>query len=127
MNKRVIEMHGLWAGYNHEMVLQDIDFTAYGKVRVKDSTCFQLPDNMEWKYKGSGGASSKASVRLQFEYNLKNGAILDLSIHPFNVQDMANANESISSIDTGDPVIRDLGYVKSITLKKYKNSNRLTT
>lgn len=89
-----------------------ISFTKYGKVRIKDSTSFQLPENMKDKYKGSGGASSNASIRIQFEYDLKEGSIIELSIHPFNVQDMTNAGETINSIEPGDLVIRDLGYIK---------------
>jgi len=31
MNKTVIEVRSLWAGYDHDTVLQDVDFTAYAQ------------------------------------------------------------------------------------------------
>lgn len=100
-----------------------INFTKYGKVRIKDSTCFQLPEAMKDKYLGSGGASSKASIRLQFEYDIKNGAILDLDITPFNVQDITNATNTIENIGRNDLVIRDLGYIKIGNLKKIQEQS----
>ena len=35
----------------------------FTEVRVKDSTCFQIPFDMAVKYPGSGGASSSACIR----------------------------------------------------------------
>ena len=89
-----------------------IDFTKYDKVRIKDSTSFQLPENMKDKYPGSGGSSSKAGIRIQFEYDLKNGEILDLSLYPMTIPDMANAKETIDNINPNDLIVRDLGYIK---------------
>lgn len=89
-----------------------IDFTKYEKVRIKDSTSFQLPENMKDKYPGIGGSSSKAGIRIQFEYDLKNGEILDLSLHPITMLDMANAKETLNNINSNDLIIRDLGYIK---------------
>ncbi len=88
-----------------------IDFTKYDKVRIKDSTAFQLPESMQDKYPGSGGSGSKASIRIQFEYDLKTGEILDLNLYAFNNQDAKNAKETISDIKSNELVIRDLAYV----------------
>lgn len=88
-----------------------LDFTQYNKVRIKDSTSFQLPEFMQDKYPGSGGSGSKASIRIQFEYDLKTGKILDLSLHAFNDQDSSNAKMTVHEIEHNDLVIRDLGYV----------------
>lgn len=89
-----------------------IDFTEFEKVRIKDSTSFQLPENMKDKYPGSGGSASKAAVRIQFEHDLKNGEVLDLGLHPFTTQDMTNAKENINDIKPNELIMRDLGYIK---------------
>lgn len=89
-----------------------LDFTKYTKVRIKDSTSFQLPENMAVKYKGSGGSGSGVAIRIQFEYDLKSGEILDLNLFPFVVQDMTNAKDTIGNICDNELLIRDLGYIK---------------
>ena len=56
------------------------DFT---EVRVKDSTCFQVPFDMAAKYPGSGGASSTACIRIQFEYDEKQKEKIDLILEKY--------------------------------------------
>jgi hypothetical protein len=84
---------------------------AFESVKIKDSTCFQLPESMVEKYAGSGGSASKAQIRIQFEYDCKTGKIYDLSLHAFNEQDTTNAIATTSSIQKNDLIIRDLGYI----------------
>jgi hypothetical protein len=93
------------------------DFT---EVRVKDSTCFQIPVDMAAKYPGSGGASSTACIRIQFEYNVKTGKILDLSLHPFIKQDSGNAVETIGDIAPNVLIIRDLAYISVKSIRGIK-------
>jgi hypothetical protein len=109
-----------------------IDFTKYEKVRIKDSTAFQLPEPMQNNYPGSGGSGSKAGARIQFEYDLKAGKILDLSLHPYNIQDTKNAKDTIDDINTNELIIRDLAYTAIPNLKKIEAKgsfylNRLNT
>jgi len=111
---------------------KSIAFTQYEKVRIKDSTCFQLPELMRDKYPGSGGSGSGASIRIQFEYDLKTGEILDLSLNAFNKQDSIDAKETINEIQENDLVIRDLAYtaiknLQEIERKKAFYLNRLNT
>jgi len=95
-----------------------IDFTEYEKVRIKDSTSFQLPESMKDKYPGSGGSGSKASIRIQFEYDLKDGKILDLNLYPYNNQDSKNAKETIDNIGENELIIRYLAYTAISNLTK---------
>lgn len=92
----------------------------FTEVRVKDSTCFQIPMDMASKYPGSGGASSTACIRIQFEYDVKTGKILDLSLHPFVKQDLTNAVETIGDIAPGVLTIRDLGYISVKSIRGIK-------
>ncbi len=89
----------------------DIDFTSYNRVLIKDATSFQLPKEMEEKYRGTGGSASPSCIKIQFEYNLKSGEITDLSLHSYTEQDSTNARETIDNVQNGDLIIRDLGYV----------------
>nr|NQU91544.1 IS4 family transposase [Bacteroidota bacterium] len=87
-------------------------FPQFTQLKLKDSTSFQLPEDMAEKYPGSGGNGSKAAIRIQFEYDFKTGGISDLSLHPFNEQDLTDAAQTISSIQPGELLLRDLGYSK---------------
>jgi len=89
-----------------------------GSVRIKDSTSFQLPKNMEEYYPGSGGSGSKACIRIQFEYDLIKGEIVDLSLHAYNDPDISNASETVDNINCNDLIIRDLGYIRTDVLSK---------
>ena len=86
-------------------------FKNFRTVKIKDSTCFQLPEAFASIYPGSGGAASKAMIRIQFEYDFKSGTVYDLSAHAFNDQDQTDSQETLSGIQGGDLLIRDLGYV----------------
>jgi Transposase DDE domain len=90
----------------------DISFlSAFKSVRIKDSTSFQLPSELAHLYPGSGGAGSKASVRIQFEFDFKTGRVYDLTFGPFNVSDQTDATRTINNVEPDDLVIRDLGYI----------------
>ncbi|MDR1883688.1 MAG: hypothetical protein LBR26_13030, partial [Prevotella sp.] len=51
----------------------------FNDIRIKDSTKFKVPDNMQENFKGNGG--SAAGVCIRYEYDLKTGKILDLSVY----------------------------------------------
>ena len=102
---------------NHD---EKIDFTDFEKILIKDSTSFQLPENMAEKFAGSGGSASNAAIRIQFEYDLKSEQIIDLSLHPFKTQDMTDAGLTLSNIKPNELIIRDLGYIKIDYLRQIK-------
>ena len=82
----------------------------FDSVKLKDSTRFQLPQNLKDAYPGNRGHGCEAGMHIQFEFDLKSGQICD--INPTNAlrQDQADANETIDDITAGSLVIRDLGY-----------------
>jgi hypothetical protein len=53
-------------------------FSNYRSIRIKDSTSFQLPENLAEFFPGNGGNSSDAVARIQYEFDLKNGKILEM-------------------------------------------------
>jgi len=90
------------------------------RILLKDSVCFQLDESFADKYPGSGGSASKAAVRIQFEYDLLNGKINDLSLNPYTRQDATDSLETIDLTQEGDLIIRDLAYMSINVLKKIK-------
>ena len=100
-----------------------IDFLTYDKVRIKDSTSFQLPENMVVKYKGCGGSGSKSTLRIQFEYDLKGSEILDISLFAYVNQDATNAKETVNNINPNELIIRDLAYISIPVLQKIEQKD----
>ena len=78
---------------------------------IKDSFCFQVDESLVTDYPGSGGSGSKANVRVQFEYDLLNGKIVDLNLNAFNDQDAKNSSATLHLIEEGDLIVRDLAYM----------------
>ncbi|MFZ2634701.1 MAG: IS4 family transposase [Desulfosalsimonadaceae bacterium] len=89
----------------------------FNRILIKDSTCFQIDESLREYYPGSGGSGSKASVRIQFEYDLLSGSINDLSVNAFNEQDAKNSLATIELTREGDLIIRDLAYMGINVLK----------
>lgn len=67
-------------------------------------------------YPGSGGSGSKASVRIQFEYDILCGNINDLSVNAFNDQDAKDSIATLELVEKGDLIIRDLAYTSLTVL-----------
>jgi hypothetical protein len=84
----------------------------FNKVRIKDSTRFNVPDRLREHFKGSGGGkgTSNACVCIQYEYDARSGKILDLNVTAGTRNDATDACETKAEIDEGDLVLRDLGY-----------------
>jgi hypothetical protein len=80
-------------------------------IRIKDATSFQLSEDLQEVYPGSGGRTSKACLKTQFEYDLKSGKVLELSVGPYTTSDLTNSYQTIESINEQDLLIRDLGYI----------------
>ena len=88
-----------------------MNLAGINRILIKDSVCFQVDESLLKAYPGSGGSGSKASVRIQFEYDLLGGKINDLSLNAFNDQDATDAIATVELLKTGDLIIRDLAYV----------------
>jgi hypothetical protein len=95
-----------------------IKYDMYKRVLVKDSTCFQLPEKLRKQYPGSGGKDTGAAARIQFEYDILSGSIVDLNITAFNRQDATDSTETLNLIREGDLVIRDIAYMHKHALIK---------
>ncbi len=90
---------------------KELDIHSVKRLLIKDSTSFQLDESLSDVYPGSGGSGSKAAIRFQFEFDYQQRKITDISLHPFNNQDIKNAMGTLNKIEKGDLIIRDLGYI----------------
>ena len=98
----------------------DPDFLKnFARIRIKDSTRFDLPERLKDKFPGFGGKiTSEAGTSIQYEFDIKNGKMLDLDITSARRTDYQDAQEKVSDVKKGDLVIRDLGYFSSNVLKQ---------
>ena len=98
---------------NHQLSAKKIFLNCleFKRVLIKDSVCFQVDESLAKYYPGSGGSGSKANVRIQFEYDLLGGKIVDLSLNAFNEQDAKNSVLTLDVVNDGDLIIRDLAYM----------------
>jgi hypothetical protein len=82
----------------------------FNRVRVKDSTKFDIHEQLREWLPGFGGSASAASACIQYEFDLKSGRWIDLALTPGNVPDSKDAQAKSGDIQKGDLIIRDLGY-----------------
>lgn len=96
----------------------------FNYVRIKDSTKFNVDSRLEKQFQGSGGnGTRKACVCIQYEYDIKSGKILDLSITSGVINDASNAKMTMHNISARDLVIRDLGYYNLNVLLSFDKNN----
>lgn len=82
----------------------------FSRIRILDSTTFQLPDVFSSYYLGSGGCSHTSGVKIQLEYDLHSGRFLNLYTGHGKENDKTYGTECLHSIEPKDLFIRDLGY-----------------
>ena len=90
----------------------------FTSIKIKDSTRFQVPENLKVQYPGYGGAASKAGVHIQFEFDLVGGKICDLHVTHALQQDSTDGFETVEMIEPGSLLLRDLGYFNMNTLEQ---------
>jgi hypothetical protein len=75
------------------------------RIRILDSTTFQVPDSLAEHYPGSGGCSHTAGVKIQLEYDLHSGQFLNLDVGAGEKNDKTFGTSCLSTLGAGD-----LGY-----------------
>jgi hypothetical protein len=83
----------------------------FNRVLVKDGTRFDLPEAFATYFKGFGGkCTSNSAICIQLEYDLKTGTIVEFKLTSANIPDSKDAQLTMDDIQTGDLILRDLGY-----------------
>ena len=114
MNDRAVGfVRGLLEKQLRNQVSENLDvglMKQFNRVLIKDSTKFDIHEQLEEWFPGFGGSASSASACIQYEFDLKSGQIIDLDLTPGNRPDARDAQEKTGKIQKNDLSIRDLGY-----------------
>lgn len=84
------------------------------RIRILDSTTFELPGTYGDDYKGF----SKSGVKIQLEYDLLNGEFLHLDVQNGRDNDANYAKAIQDTVKANDLFLRDLGYFSVDLLKQ---------
>ncbi|MEJ9268999.1 IS4 family transposase, partial [Bacillus thuringiensis] len=84
--------------------------SVFKRIRILDSTAFQLLDPFSFVYPGAGGCSHTAGVKIQLEYDLLSGQFLHIHTGPGKQHDRTYGSLCVPTVTTNDLCIRDLGY-----------------
>jgi hypothetical protein len=82
----------------------------FTRIRILDSTSFQLPPSYASTYRGNGGGSSEAGVKIQLEYDLLSGEFMELEVAHGVSNDAKYGQLRTQTLEAGDLALRDLGY-----------------
>ena len=82
----------------------------FKRIRILDSTAFQVPESYKDIYPGSGGCSQASGVKIQLEYELKSGNLLNVQVGAGSGSDNTFGSKIRETIKAGDLILRDLGY-----------------
>lgn len=104
---------------NDHPLLQNMLFS---KIKSVDSTNIQLPANLASTYKGSGGDSSAAAIKIQLEYEILSGKFMVCQLYNGTTSDTAYLPFSEERIEKGELHLKDLGYFKAEHLNKINQS-----
>ena len=84
--------------------------SVFKRIRILDSTAFQLPDVFSSVYPGAGGCSHTAGMKIQLEYDLLSGQFLHIHTGPGKQHDRTYGSLCVPTVTANDLCIRDLGY-----------------
>ncbi|MDA1532235.1 MULTISPECIES: IS4 family transposase [unclassified Bacillus cereus group] len=84
--------------------------SAFKRIRILDSTAFQLPNSFSSVYPGAGGCSHTAGLKIQLEYDLLSGQFLHIHTGPGKQHDRTYGSLCVPTVKENDLCIRDLGY-----------------
>lgn len=82
----------------------------FNRIRIVDSTAFQVPEIYKSVYPGSGGSSQPSGIKIQLEYELKSGNFMHIDVGPGSGNDNTFGSKIKDTFKAGDLSLRDLGY-----------------
>ena len=104
-----------------DMLISENFLTEFNHLRIKDSTTFKVPDHLAAHYGGNGGGL--AGITIQYEFDLKTGKFLDLTITEACRNDQTDSGETSDHICENDLVLRDMGYFTIPVLRRFDEKN----
>lgn len=86
----------------------------FTRVRIKDSTRYDLPSKLKDNFQGNQGkCNSAAAISIQHERDICTDKVIDNHMGSIKRTDQQDAKETLGNIKKGDLIIRDLGYFKT--------------
>lgn len=98
---------------NNDNRLQSI----FNRINVIDATSFKISNNLKEFYKGTGGHSANAAVKIQLQYDILTGQILACDVGKGATSDSTYIKEVQNNVQPNDLILKDLGYFKMDDLK----------
>ena len=95
---------------------------SFNHVWLEDCSECALNEGLQKAFKGSGGETSKASVKIDLIYEIKQKTIHSIDLVDRRSPDQKLAKKHIEIINTGDLIIRDLGFFDVTVLKPIQNT-----
>ncbi len=84
--------------------------SCFNRLLIEDSTQFQLHEKLSPYFKGCGGSSSKASIKIDFCFDYFSERCVEIKFFSGDTPDQALATQMIPLLQNKDLLIRDLGY-----------------
>lgn len=96
----------------------------FSRVLLQDSTCEPLPEHLAKPFPGSNHQHrrKRGALKLQFITDLAGGSVLHWALSGFTRNDQAAAGDILKIAQTGDLVLRDLGF---FSLKVFRGLDSL--
>lgn len=85
----------------------------FKNVFLEDSTQGVLNEKLANTFKGSGGSASKAGLKVDLVYELKQNAIHELILTNGATSDQSHSGTFLENLQENDLILRDLGYFKN--------------
>jgi len=84
----------------------------FSRVKVLDSSSWDLPDGQRKLFPGSGGDASAANCKLLLCYDYKSGLLDSVQLMPGSHPDTKYAVNVPKHVEAGELILTDLGFVK---------------
>jgi hypothetical protein len=82
----------------------------FTRIRILDSTSFQIPPAYTSTYRGNGGGGSEAGIKIQLEYDLLSGEFMEIDVDHGVSNDAKYGQRRTQTLEAGELALRDLGY-----------------
>jgi hypothetical protein len=90
----------------------------FSRILINDSTIYGLPTKFYNEFKGSGGSSSKAAIKIQLQYDLLSGSFICCDTYNGTASDGKYVEIMDKYTEARDLRLADLGYYKIDYLKQ---------
>jgi hypothetical protein len=96
-------------------------FKSFTDIVVADSTVFELHESLKDKFKGYGGSNSKAGIKIQTVYSLKNKQLKTIEFQDEVYSDKPYTQSIVDTMGSNELLLVDLGYFNKSSFADLQN------